>query len=45
MNKKAYMKPTLQAVELKERTTILAVSLNEYGMNKNLEEEEVNEGW
>lgn len=39
MNKKAYMKPTMQVVELKQRTMILAESNEE--MNQNLQEEEV----
>lgn len=39
MNKKAYMKPTMQVVELKQRTMILAGSNEE--MNQNLQEEEV----
>ena len=39
MSKKAYMKPTMQVVELKQRTMILAGSNEE--MNQNLQEEEV----
>ena len=39
MNKKAYMKPTMQVVELKQQTMILAGSNEE--MNQNLQEEEV----
>jgi len=46
MTKKAYMKPTMQTVALKQRATILAGSPDVYGMNKNLiEGEEVIEGW
>jgi len=46
MTKKEYMKPTMQTVELKQRTMILAGSPDPHGMNKNLvDEEEVTEGW
>ena len=36
MTKKEYMKPTMQTVELKHRTMILAGSSDAYGMNTNL---------
>ena len=39
MIKKAYMKPTLEVVKLKQQTKILAGSNEE--MNQNLQEEEV----
>ena len=39
MIKKAYMKPTMQVVKLKQQTMILAGSNEE--MNQNLQEEEV----
>ena len=39
MIKKAYMKPTMQVVELKQRRMILAGSNEE--VNRNLQEEEV----
>ena len=46
MTKKEYMKPTMKTVELKQRTMILAGSVDAYGMNKTLiEDEEVDEGW
>ena len=46
MTKKEYMKPTMKTVELKQRTMILAGSVDAYGMNKTLiEDEEVVEGW
>ena len=46
MTKKEYMKPTVQTVELKQRTMILAGSMDEYGMNKSvIEDEEVDEDW
>ena len=38
MSKKAYMKPTMQFVELKQRTMIRAVSDEE--VNQNLQNEE-----
>ncbi len=45
MTKKAYMKPTMQTVELKHKTMILAGSPDAYGMNQSLLDEEVTEGW
>ena len=46
MNKKAYMKPTMQTVELNNKTMILTGSPDEYGMNKNLtKDEEVESAW
>ena len=48
MTKKEYMKPTMQTVELKHRTMILAGSVAAYGMNRNLpsnSEDEVDEAW
>ena len=48
MIKKAYMKPTMQVVELKQRTMILAGSVDTYGMNRNLQsnsEDEVDSAW
>ncbi|MBQ8656023.1 MAG: hypothetical protein IJ527_03065 [Prevotella sp.] len=46
MTKKEYMKPTMQTVELKLRTMILTGSMDEYGMNKSvIEDEEMDEGW
>ena len=43
--KKEYMKPTMRTVELKHRTMILAGSPDAYGMDKNLQSEEVEEAW
>ena len=40
--KKQYMKPTMQIVKLKQRTMILSES---YGMNRSLQNEEVNDAW
>ncbi len=45
MTKKAYMKPTMQTVVLTQRTAILAGSPDANGMNENLIDEEVTEGW
>ena len=48
MTKKEYMKPTMQTVELKHRTMILAGSVDTYGMNRNLQsnsEDEVDSAW
>lgn len=46
MTKKDYMKPTMQIVQLKRRMKILAGSNNEYGMNKNLvDDEEATSAW
>ena len=50
MTKKAYMKPTMRTVELKQRTMILAGSLDQYGMNRQLQgtsdpEDEVDSAW
>lgn len=46
MIKKAYMKPTMQTVALKQHAAVLVGSLDENGMNKNLiEDEEVLFGW
>ena len=44
--KREYIKPTMQAVELKQRTMILSASTDEYGMNRNLNRTEVvEEAW
>ena len=48
MTKKEYMKPTMKTVELKQRTMILAGSVDTYGMNRNLQsnsEDEVDSAW
>jgi len=50
MTKKAYMKPTMQTVELKNRTMILAGSTDTYGMNRQLQgtsntDDEVDDAW
>ena len=46
MTKKAYMKPTMEVVEIDIHAQILAGSVDAYGMNKTLiEDEEVIEGW
>ena len=45
MTKKAYMKPTMEVVELQHECQILAGSADAYGMNNGLQDEEVDEGW
>ncbi|MCR4808973.1 MAG: hypothetical protein K5896_03840 [Prevotella sp.] len=50
MTKKAYMKPTLKVVELRQKHQILAGSVDEYGMNRQLQgfddpEDEVEWAW
>ena len=45
MIKKEYMKPTLKVVELRQMHQILVGSVDQYGMNKSLQDEEVDEGW
>ncbi len=50
MTKKEYMKPTMKTVELNHRTMILAGSVDEYGMNRQLQgtsdpEDEVDSAW
>ena len=43
MSKKAYMKPTMQVVKLKQHTMILTGSNEE--VNRRLQNEEVNDAW
>ena len=43
MTKKDYMKPTMQIVQLKRRMMVLQAS--NYGMDRNLHEDPVDEGW
>ena len=45
MAKKEYMKPSVKVVELKHKCQILAGSADAYGMNTDLQDEEVNTGW
>ncbi len=45
MTRKEYMKPTMKVVETKHRCQILAGSVDANGMNKNLQNDEVDEGW
>ena len=45
MIKKEYMKPSVKVVELKHKCQILAGSADAYGMNTDLQDEEVNTGW
>ena len=45
MTKKDYMKPEMQTVELKHKCQILAGSVDPNGINDELIDEEVTEGW
>lgn len=45
MTKKEYMKPTMKTVELKQRTMILAGSVDAYGMKMSVQDDEVDEAW
>ena len=50
MTKKAYMKPTLKVVELRQKHQILVGSVDQYGMNRQLQgtsdpEDEVDSAW
>ena len=45
MIKKDYMKPEMQTVELKHKCQILAGSVDANGINDELQNEEVNEGF
>jgi hypothetical protein len=46
MNKKDYIKPSMEVVALKQKCQILAGSTDAYGMkNKLVNDEEVEEGW
>ena len=43
MVKKEYLKPTMVVVKIQQQSQILAGS--SYGMNKSVQEEEVDEAW
>ena len=45
MTKKQYTNPTMKVVEIKHRCHILAGSADANGMNKNLQNETVDEAW
>ena len=45
MTKKEYMKPTLKVVELHQKHQILVGSVDQYGMKRSLQNEEVEKGW
>ena len=50
MTKKAYMKPTLKVVELRQKHQILVGSVDQYGMNRQLQgtsdpDDEVEYAW
>lgn len=45
MSKKAYMKPDVKVILLRQRATILTGSMDGNGMNRNLQNEEVDDAW
>ena len=45
MKKKEYMKPEMQVVKIQQQRQILAGSVDANGMNTNLQDDEVIEGW
>ena len=45
MSKKAYMKPEVKVILLRQRATILTGSMDENGMNRKLQNEEVDNAW
>lgn len=45
MKKKAYIKPEMEIVELRQAVTLMEPSYDQYGMNKRVVEEETDEGW
>ena len=45
MTKKEYMKPTMEVEEIQQDIQLLAGSVDEYGMNKDLLDETVDQGW
>ena len=45
MTKKEYMKPEMEVVKIQQQCQILAGSVDANGMNRDLQGEEVNNGW
>ena len=45
MSKKTYMKPDVKVILLRQRATILTGSMDENGMNRKLQNEEVDDAW
>ena len=45
MSKKTYMKPDVKVILLRQRATILTGSMDKNGMNRNLQNEEVDDAW
>lgn len=45
MKKQEYMKPEMQVVEITKSAPLLAGSVDANGMNTDLQNEEVDEGW
>ena len=45
MTKKEYLKPEMEVVKIQQQCQILAGSVDAYGMNSQLQDDEVDEGW
>jgi hypothetical protein len=45
MKRKVYMEPSVKVVKLRQKHQLLAGSPDACGMNPELQEEEVDEGW
>ena len=45
MKKKEYIIPTMEVVKIQQQCQILAGSVDAYGMNRQLQDDEVDEGW
>ena len=45
MSKKTYIKPDVKVILLRQRATILTGSMDENGMNRKLQNQEVDNAW
>ena len=45
MTKKEYQKPAMEVVDIDMKAQILAGSVDQYNMNRSLQDEEVDDGW
>ena len=45
MSKETYMKPDVKVILLRQRATILTGSMDENGMNRKLQNQEVDNAW
>ena len=45
MKKKAYIKPEMEIVELRQAVTLMYISPGKEDMEEELQDEEVDEGW